>query len=92
MAEVWNGRIVSESALTSRINSARTAIGDSGEEQRLIKTLRGKGFRFVGVVSEEQRAPGAAGVASQPSEPHFSFAGIGGSTVDRRAAIREHGR
>jgi TolB-like protein/tetratricopeptide (TPR) repeat protein len=52
MAAVWSGRIVSESALTSRINSARSAIGDNGEDQRLIKTLRGKGFRFVGAVSE----------------------------------------
>jgi len=52
IAAVWSGRIVSESALTSRINSARTAVGDNGENQRLIKTLRGKGFRFVGPVSE----------------------------------------
>ena len=53
MAAVWNRRIVSESALASRVNSARTAIGDNGEDQRLIKTLRGKGFRFVGALSEE---------------------------------------
>lgn len=52
IAAVWSGRIVSESALTSRINSARAAIGDNGENQRLIKTLRGKGFRFVAPVSE----------------------------------------
>ncbi len=52
MAAVWNGRIVSESAVTSRINSARTAVGDSGDEQRVIKTFRGKGFRFVAPVSE----------------------------------------
>jgi pimeloyl-ACP methyl ester carboxylesterase/DNA-binding winged helix-turn-helix (wHTH) protein len=57
MAAVWNGRIVSESALTSRINSARAAIGDSGEEQRLIKTLRGKGFRFVGAVTDAGEPP-----------------------------------
>lgn len=54
LAAVWHGRIVSESALTTRVNSARSAIGDSGDEQRLIKTLRGKGFRFVGTVREEQ--------------------------------------
>jgi TolB-like protein len=56
MAAIWNGRIVSESALTSRINSARVAVGDSGEEQRLIKTLRGKGFRFAGAVSEAEHS------------------------------------
>jgi DNA-binding winged helix-turn-helix (wHTH) protein len=38
---VWGGRIVSESTLTSRINAARKAIGDSGEAQRLIRTAQG---------------------------------------------------
>jgi pimeloyl-ACP methyl ester carboxylesterase/DNA-binding winged helix-turn-helix (wHTH) protein len=57
MAAVWNGRIVSESALTSRINSARAAIADSGEEQRLIKTLRSKGFRFIGAVTDGGEPP-----------------------------------
>jgi TolB-like protein/DNA-binding winged helix-turn-helix (wHTH) protein len=50
IATVWNGRIVSESTLTSRITAARKAIGDSGEHQRLIKTYARKGFRFVGEV------------------------------------------
>jgi DNA-binding winged helix-turn-helix (wHTH) protein len=47
LAQVWDGRIVSESALASCINAARRAIGDSGEAQRLIKTLPRKGIRFV---------------------------------------------
>jgi|EndMetStandDraft_4_1072995.scaffolds.fasta_scaffold67363_2 TolB-like protein len=51
---VWNGRSVSDAALTTRLNVARTTIGDSGEEQRLIKTLPRKGFRFVGTVVEVQ--------------------------------------
>ena len=55
ISAVWNGRIVSEAALTTRLNVARTAIGDSGEKQRLIKTLPRKGFRFVGAVREAQR-------------------------------------
>ena len=62
---IWNGRIVSDAALTTRLNAARTAIGDSGEEQRLIKTLPRKGFRFVGPVREAQ----AAAVADNPVEP-----------------------
>ena len=45
---VWGSRIVSDAALTTRLNAARSAIGDSGEEQRLIKTLPRKGFRFIG--------------------------------------------
>src|SRR5262245_39486551 len=53
IAAIWGGRIVSDAALTTRINVARAAIGDSGEEQRLIKTLPRKGFRFVGAVWEE---------------------------------------
>ncbi len=44
---VWNGRIVSETAISSRIKSARQAIGDDGVSQRHIKTLRGRGYRFL---------------------------------------------
>ncbi len=51
---VWNGRIVSESTLTSHINAARKAIGDSGEAQRLVRTVARKGYRFVGDVTEER--------------------------------------
>jgi len=67
IAAVWDGRIVSDAALTTRINVARNAIGDSGEEQRLIKTLPRKGFRFVGAVQEEQ-APAAAVITATPME------------------------
>ncbi len=45
---IWNGRIVSELTLTSRINAARTAVGDSGKGQAVIRTIARKGFRFVG--------------------------------------------
>ena len=53
---VWEGRVVSESTLTSRINAARSAVGDSGEEQRLIRTASRKGFRFIGAVRETDSA------------------------------------
>ena len=52
IAGVWGGRIVSDSTLTSRINAARKAVSDSGEEQRLIRTIMRKGLRFVGSVDE----------------------------------------
>ena len=52
---VWNGRVVSESTLTSRINAARRALGDSGDEQRLIRTVARKGLRFVGAVEWRRR-------------------------------------
>jgi DNA-binding winged helix-turn-helix (wHTH) protein len=48
MGAIWGGRIVSESALSARINAARTAIGDNGGDQRLIQTLIRRGLRFVG--------------------------------------------
>jgi len=54
LAAVWNGRIISESTLSTRINAARSAIGDSGDEQRLLRTAHGKGIRFVGAVREEE--------------------------------------
>ena len=60
---VWQGRIVSESTLSSSINAARTVIGDNGEDQRLIRTLPRKGFRFVGTVREEQTPAAPAGAA-----------------------------
>ena len=50
IASVWGGRMVSESALTSRINAARKAVGDSGKDQRIIRTSARKGLRFVGAV------------------------------------------
>lgn len=57
---VWHGRFVSDEALSTRINAARRAIGDDGTRQRLIRTERRSGFRFVGAVSagvREQSAP-----------------------------------
>ncbi len=59
IAAVWGGRIVSDSTMTSRINAARKAIGDSGERQQLIRTIARKGLRFVGAVvvhSDDTRA------------------------------------
>jgi TolB-like protein len=62
IASVWGGRIVSDSTLTSRINAARRAIGDSGVDQKLIRTIARKGLRFVGAVRTQpdggEPAPG----------------------------------
>ncbi|TNE33392.1 MAG: transcriptional regulator [Alphaproteobacteria bacterium] len=51
--KIWDGRIVSEAAISSRVKSARQAIGDDGKNQRLIKTVHGRGFRFVGNVRSD---------------------------------------
>jgi TolB-like protein len=53
IASVWSGRIVSNSTLTSRVNAVRKAVADNGQEQRLIRTIARKGFRFVGDVNEQ---------------------------------------
>jgi TolB-like protein len=55
LASVWGGRIVSESTIASRINAVRRAIGDNGEKQRMIRTIIGKGVRFVGAVRKAQK-------------------------------------
>lgn len=70
IAKIWHGRSVSESTLTSRINAARKAIGDSGASQVLIRTIARKGFRFVGAVQmRPASAPQAAVTAGQDNEP-----------------------
>jgi TolB-like protein len=75
IAAVWNGRIVSESALTTRINAARTAIGDTGKAQRLIKTYPRKGVRFIGVVNEkvEQRDLARPSVLRASTAPNLKL-------------------
>lgn len=65
---VWNGRFVSDAAVTTRLNVARSVVGDSGEEQRLIKTLQRKGFRFVGTVVEV-RGRGSIAFPDDRAEP-----------------------
>jgi DNA-binding winged helix-turn-helix (wHTH) protein len=72
LAAVWNRRIVSESTLTSCINAARGTIGDSGEAQRLIKTLPRKGLRFVGDVAED-RGSRDAGQSGQPARERIAI-------------------
>src|SRR5262249_13148762 len=60
IASIWQGRLVSESAISTQINAARCAIADSGEQQRLIKTIPRKGIRFVGDGREKQEPADAA--------------------------------
>jgi TolB-like protein len=75
---IWRGRIVSESTITSHINAARTAIGDNGQEQKLIRTVARKGFRFVGDVTEgglraaDADAAPPAGALALPDKPSIA--------------------
>jgi TolB-like protein len=63
---VWGGRIVSDSALTSRLNAARRAVDDSGAEQRVIRTVSRRGVRFIGEVIEEGEARARTPAAPEP--------------------------
>ena len=75
IASIWSGRIVSESALSTCINAARSAINDTGEGQRLIRTLPRKGMRFVGAVREMQKPKAlvAADAATEQPRPALSL-------------------
>lgn len=73
---IWGGRIISEAALSSRINAARRAIGDTGQDQALIRTIHKRGFRFVVPVTEDEAAASApaptlaqAQTQAQPAPP-----------------------
>lgn len=60
---VWQGRAVSDAALSTRLNAVRKALGDNGRDQRFIRTLRRRGFRFIAPVIEvlaPASAPGSA--------------------------------
>jgi TolB-like protein len=73
IASVWGGRIVSDSTLTSRINAARKAVGDSGKNQKLIRTIARKGLRFVGAVRTQQADTKPAQAGGPPGEIHEHF-------------------
>jgi len=85
LAEVWNRRIVSDSTVSSRITAARHAVGDSGSQQRLIRTMARKGFRFVGVIRDQSLSGEEAATKPElPAKPHAP-----GSLVSLRADSAE---
>src|SRR6266540_2031948 len=57
MDGVWGGRFVSETAVTSRIKQIRRALGDDGQAQRMIRTVHGRGYRFVAPIEARASAP-----------------------------------
>ncbi|MFZ0068420.1 MAG: alpha/beta fold hydrolase [Pseudolabrys sp.] len=79
IASVWNGRIVSDSTLDSRINAVRKAVGDSGGQQRLVRTMSRKGFRFVGAVTSTGKPAKHRNSSAAPlqQEVHFCTASDG---------------
>jgi TolB-like protein len=67
LASVWRGRIVSESTMAARLNAVRKAIGDTGDDQKLVRTYARKGVRFVGIVRDMAGAKPATSAA--PATP-----------------------
>ncbi len=72
---VWGGRFVGEAALTSRIKAVRRALGDDGESQRYIRTVRGRGYQFVGNVIADRPVPpaGPEPVEEPPPRQRIAF-------------------
>jgi pimeloyl-ACP methyl ester carboxylesterase/DNA-binding winged helix-turn-helix (wHTH) protein len=63
VAAVWQGRFISDAAISSAISAARRALGDSGSEQRILRTIHGRGFRFIApvIAIPEQASPAISG-------------------------------
>ncbi|HEY1382062.1 MAG TPA: winged helix-turn-helix domain-containing protein [Dongiaceae bacterium] len=77
IAGVWHGRIVSDTTITSRIKSARQAIGDDGTQQKLIRTVHGRGVRFIAAVTSGTRATAPErGKVGEPSRLNEARAAI----------------
>jgi pimeloyl-ACP methyl ester carboxylesterase/DNA-binding winged helix-turn-helix (wHTH) protein len=79
---VWGGRFVTEAALTSRIKAARRALGDDGESQRFIRTVRGRGYQFVAALDADEPSAPPQETAVVPDEPppprqHIAFCRAG---------------
>jgi DNA-binding winged helix-turn-helix (wHTH) protein/tetratricopeptide (TPR) repeat protein len=98
--QIWGNRFVSESALSSRVKSARRAVGDTGRDQRVIKTIYGRGYRFVADVSEKARFAGPphgsavaddAAAQGTTASAHQVLRAIGGIRAGTGAAIQVSG-
>lgn len=81
VTEIWHGRIITDTAITTRINAVRRAIGDSGEAHHLIRTLTLRGYRFVGVTREERDFGDAASLTTAPDPAKSSAPGPGNPTL-----------
>ena len=86
---VWGDRFVSESALTTRIKSARRAVGDSGSRQAVIRTVHGKGYEFVAKVVEIERAPVTTEQSAPGVTPRSRVPQALASIVGREETLRQ---
>ena len=76
IAQIWQGRIVSDATISTRINSARRAVGDNGRDQTVIRTIVRRGFRFVADLTEDAHGYLVGGASNQgiPNAPSDAIA------------------
>lgn len=86
--KVWDGRVVTDSALSSRVKSARKALGDDGKSQQFIRTIHGQGFRFVAAVRVEREADTILpALSTAPNEKTPAEAQTGAGEADTKPSI-----
>jgi len=82
LASVWKGRIVSESTMAARLNAVRKALGDTGDQQRLVRTYARKGVRFIAIVHDTSNGPSQTaerpGTGGKPCLAVLPFANLSG--------------
>ena len=81
VADIWQGRIVTEATISTCLKSARQALRDDGRNQRLIRTLHGRGFRFVGEVEERAESVAAPSLAAPPASAESGLPPLSGKPV-----------
>jgi TolB-like protein len=84
---IWRGRTVSESTLASHVNFARRAVGDTGEEQRLIRTIARKGFRFVGDVREASSQDAEKSKVAETAPSNSTATPLGAHALPDRPSV-----
>jgi TolB-like protein len=67
---VWQGRLVSEATIDGCIKSARRILGDSGDNQSYIRTVRGRGFEFAVPVTAVDEGQSNVNSAPQQTQGH----------------------
>ena len=85
--EIWGDRFVSESALSTRIKQVRRAFGDNGSDQRVVKTVHGKGYRFIGDVAVRSATLGDVGPAAATGRATHNLPQLRTGLIGRRAEL-----
>ena len=86
--KVWDGRVVSDAAVASRVKSARQALGDDGKSQQFIKTIHGQGYRFVAQIRASQGVAASAAEAAgdrERAQPRCHGSAPGAESPDPRS-------